>query len=156
MDHRAAKAVTIANYVNIIFPSHYPLQRVRANWSWSVGAFFNTFKTSPVVFESDAWSTLDPMYDEGCPHRIADKSNCDLRPEWLTVFVSTLQRFTFSSRGNILAPPDVYQRKTTTIVTSYVKTSFDTRTLIGWSVFCVIPRGDLRFATCDEPVHITN
>ena len=29
----------------------------------------------------NARSTLDPMYDEGCPHRIADKSNCDLRPE---------------------------------------------------------------------------
>ena len=29
--------------------------------------------------------------------------------------------------------------------------SFDTRTLIA----CGIPRGDLRFATCDERVHIT-
>ena len=31
--------------------------------------------------DNDARSTLDPMYDEGCPHRVADKSNCDLRPE---------------------------------------------------------------------------
>ena len=29
----------------------------------------------------NARSTLDPTYDEGCPHRVADKSNCDLRPE---------------------------------------------------------------------------
>ena len=32
-------------------------------------------------YVSNARSTLDPMYDEGCPHRIAYKSNCDLRPE---------------------------------------------------------------------------
>ena len=38
---------------------------------------------------SNARSTLDPMYDEGCPHRVADKSNCDLRPECVTIFVST-------------------------------------------------------------------
>ena len=31
--------------------------------------------------DTNARSTQDPMYDEGCPHRIADKSNCDLRPE---------------------------------------------------------------------------
>ena len=53
-------------------------------------------------------------------------------------------------------PSRVYQRKSTTIVTLYVKTSFDTRTLIGPEAFYVILRGDLRFATCDEPVHITD
>jgi len=54
---------------------------------------------------ASARSTLDPMYDEGCPHRIADKSNRDLHPEteWVTIFVSTPQRWSFSSRGNIYA-----------------------------------------------------
>ena len=104
-----------------------------------------------VVLETqcNARSTLDPMYDKRCPHRIADKSNCDLRPEWVTIFVSTPQRFTFSSRENIHAPSDVYQRKTTTIVTSYVKRH---SILARWlaEAFHVIPWGDLRllrFAT---------
>ena len=71
------------------------------------------------------------------------------------IFLSTPQIFTFSSRGRY-TPSGVYQRKTTTIVTLYVKTSFDTCTLIGPDAFYVIPRGDLRLATCDEPVHITD
>ena len=61
-----------------------------------------------------------------------------------------------SDREGTYTPSGVYQRKTTTIVTLYVKTSFDTRTLIGPEAFYVIPRGDLRFATCDEPVRITD
>ena len=52
---------------------------------------------------ANARSTLGPMYDEGCPHRVADKSNCDLRRERITIFVSTPQRCTFSSRGTIHA-----------------------------------------------------
>ena len=36
-----------------------------------------------------------------------------------------------SHREGTCTPSGVYQRKTTTIVTLYVKTSFDTRTLIG-------------------------
>ena len=56
-----------------------------------------------VLVNSDVRSTLHPMYNEGCPHRIAYKNNCDLRPEWVTIFVSTQQRCTFSSRGNIYA-----------------------------------------------------
>ena len=61
------------------------------------------FVCSAYAQSSYARSTLDPMYDEGCPHRVADKSNCDLRPEWVTIFVSTPQRCTFFSRGTIHA-----------------------------------------------------
>ena len=41
----------------------------------------NTLGSSRWYTKAHARFTLDPMYDEGCPHRIADKSNCDLRPE---------------------------------------------------------------------------
>ena len=56
-----------------------------------------------------------------------------------------------SHREGTYTPSRVYQRKTTTIVMSFGKTSFDTRTLIGRSVFRNSSRGltfcDLR-RTC--------
>ena len=68
-------------------------------WHVAISPQCNTLEYTTL----NARSTLDPMYDEGCPHHIADKSNCDLRPKWVTIFMSTPQRCTFSSRGNIYA-----------------------------------------------------
>ena len=97
----------------------------------------------------NARSTLDLTYDEGCPHRVADRSNCELRPEaeWVTTFVSTPEICTFSSRGNIHAIWCVPKKNYNYCVNS----SFDTPTLFDWNVLQNSSRGftfrDLR-RTC--------